>query len=96
MSDNNSESPTTNLENVLTEMSSRATVAALEAWNKAAEEGRVGNYALPEDPGLRNFCRKWFITGYGLALVDYTMEATKRLKAAADIDQERNLSKFKV
>lgn len=86
----------TKLESVLTEMSQQATELALAAWDMCAKEGRVGNYPIPNTEQLRMIARKYFLTGYGMALVDHTMEATKRLHAASDLDQTRNLTKFKV
>ena len=76
------------LEELITDMSLRAAAAAETAWAKARAAGAIGNILLPTEGNALKWAKRWFLSGYGLALLDHTMESVKRLKAAADLDAE--------
>lgn len=76
------------LEELITDMSFRAAAAAEEAWKKVKAAGCVGTLLIPADGLALELAKRFFLSGYGLALLDHTMEAVKRMKAAADLDQE--------
>lgn len=76
------------LDELITDMSLRAAAAAEDAWKKAITAGQIGNYLLPSDENALKWAKRWFLSGYGLALLDHTMESVKRMKAAADLDAE--------
>lgn len=88
----------TNLEEVIEDMISTATKASLEAWSKLVELESQDKYngaiPVPEDGRLKSFARKWFLTGYSLALTDHVMKADTRLNAAAEKDYSQNKAKI--
>jgi hypothetical protein len=77
-------------------MSIRASMAAMEAWTGCEKSGYVGALPIPSDARLRSIAKKYFLIGYGMALTDHTMAATKRMKAAQDLDEGRNINKIKM
>ncbi len=83
------------LDQVIGEMTILAGEAALTAWKECVKKGMVGSMEIPKQTSLRMCARMFFLSGYALALLDHTMDAMKRMKAAADADQGQSTNRIK-
>jgi hypothetical protein len=84
------------LDELITDMSLRAAAEAEKAWEKVVKDGHLGTLALPRmaGPAAVELARRWFLAAYGTALLDHTIEAVKRLKAAAELDAEDEMKRL--
>lgn len=82
------------LDELIEDMSFRAAAAAETAWTQVLKDGKLGTLRLPDQPIAVELTRRWFLSAYGTALLDHTVEAVKRMKAAAELDAEDEMKRL--
>jgi hypothetical protein len=82
-----------NLQELIDLMTAEATQAAHLAWSACEKTGYVGSLPMSTLPRMKAIHRKYFLIGYAMALLDHTMDSTRRLKAAQEAQEVQGLNR---